>query len=53
MNLKRLHQPLFNTQQKNIANDYLKYEDMTLVMVGDKAAIEKQKDAIEKSRKLK
>ena len=36
-----------------IANDYLKYEDMTLVMVGDKAAIEKQKDAIEKSRKLK
>ena len=34
-----------------IARDYLKYENMTLVMVGDKTAIEKQKNTLDNSRK--
>jgi predicted Zn-dependent peptidase len=36
-----------------ITKDYLKYEDMTLVMVGDKAAIDKQKKALEAARKIR
>jgi predicted Zn-dependent peptidase len=36
-----------------IAKDYLKYEDMTLVLVGDKKEIEKQKKALEDARKLR
>ncbi len=36
-----------------MAKDHLKYEDMTLVLVGDKAAIDKQKKALEESRKIK
>lgn len=34
-----------------ITKDHLKYENMTLVMVGDKTAIEKQKKALDNSRK--
>jgi zinc protease len=36
-----------------MAREHLKYEDMALVMVGDKIAIEKQKKELEESRKLK
>jgi zinc protease len=34
-----------------MAKDHLQYENMTLVMVGDKAAIEKQKKQLEDTRK--
>jgi len=33
--------------------DHFKYEDMTLVMVGDKKLLEKQKQLYEKTRKVK
>jgi len=33
--------------------DHFKYEDMTLVMVGDKKLLEKQKQLHEKARKVK
>jgi len=36
-----------------MAKDHLKYEDMTLVLVGDKKEIEKQKKALEDARKLR
>lgn len=36
-----------------MARDHLKYEDMTLVLVGDKKSIENQKKVLEDSRKLK
>lgn len=36
-----------------MAKEYLKYEDMTLVLVGDKKEIEKQKKALEDARKLR
>jgi len=36
-----------------IAKDYFKYEDMTLVLVGDKKLLEKQMKAYEKARKVK
>lgn len=35
-----------------MAKDHLKYEDMTLVLIGDKASIEKQKKLLEDSRKI-
>jgi len=34
-----------------ITRDHLKYENMTMVLVGDKASIEKQKKELEESRK--
>jgi zinc protease len=40
-------------KMSQIAKDYLKYEDMTLVLVGDKKEIEKQKKALEDARKLR
>lgn len=36
-----------------ITKDYFKYEDMTLVMVGDKKLLEKQKLAHEEAKKIK
>jgi predicted Zn-dependent peptidase len=36
-----------------ITRDYLKYEDMTMVLVGDKQALDKQKKALEDSRKAR
>lgn len=36
-----------------ITKDHLKYENMTLVLVGDKASIDKQKKSLEEARKLK
>jgi predicted Zn-dependent peptidase len=36
-----------------ITRDHLKYENMTMVLVGDKASIDKQKKALEESRKQK
>jgi predicted Zn-dependent peptidase len=36
-----------------ITKDHLKYEDMTMVLVGDQAVLEKQKKAMDESRKLK
>jgi predicted Zn-dependent peptidase len=36
-----------------ITKDYLKYEDMTMVLVGDKQALDKQKKALEDSRKAR
>ena len=35
-----------------ITRNYIKYEDMTIVLVGDQEEIEKQKETIEESRKL-
>ncbi|MFZ1806159.1 MAG: pitrilysin family protein [Cyclobacteriaceae bacterium] len=35
-----------------MAKAHLKYEDMTLVLVGDKAALEKQKKELEEARKI-
>lgn len=40
-------------KMSQMAKDYLKYEDMTLVLVGDKKEIEKQKKALEDARKLR
>jgi len=40
-------------QISKMTRDNFKYEDMTLVMVGDKKALEKQKKQFEDSRKLK
>jgi predicted Zn-dependent peptidase len=34
-----------------ITRDHLKYENMTMVLVGDKVSIDKQKKALEESRK--
>jgi predicted Zn-dependent peptidase len=36
-----------------MTKDYFKYEDMTLVMVGDKKLLEKQKQAHEEAKKIK
>ena len=36
-----------------IAKDHFKYEDMTLVLVGDKKLLEKQMKSYEKARKVK
>lgn len=36
-----------------MTRDHLKYENMTMVLVGDKASIDKQKKALEESRKQK
>ena len=36
-----------------MAKDHLKYEDMTLVLVGDKTSIEKQKKIMDDSRKIR
>lgn len=39
-------------QVSEMAKTHLKYEDMTLILVGDKAALEKQKKELEDARKI-
>lgn len=39
-------------KMSEIAREYLKYEDMTLIMVGDKEILDKQRSELEESRKL-
>lgn len=39
-------------QVSEMAKTHLKYEDMTLILVGNKAALEKQKKELEDARKI-